>query len=73
MPCLSASRYGKMAKYYVRTRNENGTVHELRTAEMKKDLGFMVTINGKCLAAVNKTKLKLGRIRTKFGFQISIM
>ena len=54
-------------KYWI---EEDGKRQELETTEVEKDLGIMVTIDGKCSAqveaAVNKASWTLGRIRKSF-------
>ena len=56
-------------KYWI---EEGGLRQELATTEVEKDLGIMITTDGKCSAqveaAVNKAIWTLGRIRKTFRF-----
>ena len=57
-------------KYYIE--DKDGNRQELETTEVEKDLGIMITTDGKCSAqveaAVNKASWTLGRIRKTFRF-----
>ena len=64
--------FGKInskGKYWI---EEGGERQELEKTEVEKDLGVMVTIDGKCSAqveaAVNKASWTLGRIRKTFRY-----